>query len=154
MWTHRFEVFLLTQLAGLILLSTSQRQQSQFLCMFLMAIISQCLKLYPLISCESSLVMGPILDAAFSLKETRYVQERLPQMRSWTLSFYSMKNKRHFLFLSRPRDFFFFSLYKRENLTKWKHKQLVMWNLTLISISWCVFSVSFSLSHCEKLPSV
>lgn len=68
-------------------------------------------------------------------------------------SFTAWKTKGISFFLSCPREFFFF-LYKRENLTKWKHKQLIMWNLTLISILLCFFGVSFSLSHCEKLPSM
>lgn len=60
------------------------------------------------------------------------------------------EKQKHFPFLLPARDFF---LYKRENLTKWKHKQLTMWNLTLISISLCFFSVSFSLPYCKKLSS-
>lgn len=60
------------------------------------------------------------------------------------------EKQKHFPFLLPARDLF---LYKRENLTKWKHKQLTMWNLTLISISLCFFSVSFSLSYCKKLSS-
>lgn len=62
------------------------------------------------------------------------------------------EKQKHFLSLSPPSDFFFFLQEIKSD--KVKYKQLTVWNLTLISISLCFFSVSFSISYCKKLSFV